>query len=75
MAAALTPVRISVNAAASATVLVTRLNPVHTRYNGDVVIEHVRAAAISWKPRSFTEGWMDGRSPDARPGGVDEALL
>jgi len=35
----------------------------------------VRAAASSWKPRSLAVAWMDGRSPDAQPGGVDGALL
>jgi len=32
-------------------------------------------AATSWKPKSLAVAWMDGRSSDARPGGVDEALL
>ena len=36
----------------------------------------VRAAAISWKPRSFTVGWMDRQSPDARRwGGWSSALI
>ena len=33
------------------------------------------STASSWKPRSLAVAWMDGRSPDTRPGGVDGAVV